>query len=214
MRAAVARALMALAVRGLGESRRGWSLAMQAEFEAAVAEDDALPFALGCLAAAWREMLKSEEGRFVLTNYALALGLMIPMAAVQIGCALLGFPYLYPGTGGLSGAMLEGSAHEALLRGTYQGAVPSLALLLLVLGAGHLRIAWAMLDRDWSRVMRLGVFMFAAATTLTLFMIVFYLDCSQALLQTAVLAVELATIALVARWHARLLPPSVAAPPV
>jgi hypothetical protein len=213
MKAALARALMALAVRCFGESRRDWSAAMQAEFETAVADGEALPFAAGCLAAACRELLTREEGRFALTSYALALGLMIPMAALQIGSALFGFPYLYPGSGGLSGAILEGRAHEALLRGVYQAAIPSLALLLLVLGAGHLRIAWAMLDRDWSRVMRVGAFMLAAATTLILVMSVFFLDSSQAVLLAAVLAVELATVTMVARWHARLFPASVTEPP-
>ena len=106
MRAAAARALMALAVRSLGESRREWSVAMQAELETAVTEEEALSFATGCLVTAWREMLTCEEGRFVLTNYSLALGLMIPMAALQIGCALLGFPYLYPGSDGLAGGPL------------------------------------------------------------------------------------------------------------
>lgn len=213
MKAGMARALMTLAVSCLGESRRGWSAAMQAEFETAVTEKEALPFAAGCLAAAWREMLAHEEGRFVLTNYALALGLMIPMAALQIGCALLGLPYLYPGSDGLPGAILEGSAHEALLRGVYQVAIPSLVLLLLVLGAGHLRIAWAMLDRDWSHVMRMGALMLATATTLIVFMSVFYLDCSQALLLAAVLAIELVTVSMVARWHARLSPSSVSERP-
>jgi hypothetical protein len=213
MKARMARALMALTAACLGESRRDWSAAMQAEFEAAAAEGDGLPFAAGCLAAAWRELLAHEEGRFVLTNYALALGLMIPMAALQIGCALLGLPYLYPGSGGLAGAILEGSAHEALLRGVYQVAIPSLALLLVVLGAGHVRIAWSMLDRDWSRVTRTGAFMLATATTLVIFMSVFYLDCSQALLLAAVLAIELATVAMMARWHARLPVPRVAEHP-
>ena len=73
MKARMARALMALTAACLGESRRDWSAAMQAGFEAAAAEGDALPFAAGCLAAAWRELLTREEGRFVLTNYALAL---------------------------------------------------------------------------------------------------------------------------------------------
>lgn len=206
MKAAVSRAVMALAASCLGESRREWSAAMQAEFESAVADEERLPFAIGCLAAAWRGMLTSGEGRFVLTNYALALGLMIPMAALQIGCALLGFPYLYPGKDGLAGALLEGGAHEVLLRDLYRAAVPSLAMLLLLLGVGHLLIAWAMLDRAWSRVTRLGALMLAAAATLVIFMSVFFLDCSQALLQTAVLAIELAAVTMIARWDGQLCP--------
>ena len=213
MKAAASRALMALAVRSLGESRREWSVAMEAELEAAVSDEEALSFAAGCLVTAWREMLACEEGRFVLTNYTLALGLMIPMAAVQIGCALLGLPWLYPGSDGIAGAILEGAEHEDLVRGFYQAAVLPLALLLLLLAAGQVRIAWAMLDRDWSRVMRTGALMLAAATTLIILMIVLFLDCSHALLQVAVLAIELAVVAMVARWHARLHLSSVAERP-
>ncbi|MBO9624054.1 MAG: hypothetical protein J7500_15205 [Sphingomonas sp.] len=201
---------MALAVCCMGESRREWTLAMRAEFEAAAAEGKPLAFALGCLAAAWRELLTREEGRFVLTNYGLALGLMLPMAALQIGCALLGLPYLYPGQKGLAGALLQGGAQESLLRGVYQAAVPSLAVLLLLLGVAHLRIAWAMLEHDWSRVTRTGTLMLAAAATLVIFMGALFLDGSQALLQGAVLAIELATVSVVARWHAQLFPPALA----
>ncbi len=206
MSAAVSRAVMALAVCCLGESRREWSAAMQVEFETAVTEGKPLLFAIGCLAAAWREMLTREEGRFVLTNYALVLGLMIPMAALQIGCALLGLPYLYPGPDGLRGALLEGSAHEALLRSVYQAAIPSLALLQLLIGLGHLRIAWAMLERDWTRVTRLATLTLAAAATLIIFMNVLFLNGTQALLQGAVLLIEVATVWRVARWHAHLSP--------
>ncbi|HVJ03406.1 MAG TPA: hypothetical protein VM662_14585 [Sphingomonas sp.] len=210
MSGVLARAVMALAVCCMGESRREWALAMQVEFEAAAAEGRPLRFAFGCLAAAWREMLTREEGRFVLTNYAMVLGLMLPMAALQIGCALLGLPYLYAGQDGLRGALLDGGAQEALLRSVYQAAVPSLALLLLLLGIGHLRIAWAMLEGDWSRVKRMGALMLAAAATLVIFMGALFLDGTQALLQTAVLAIELATVAVVARWHAQLFPAALA----
>jgi hypothetical protein len=203
----MARAVMALALACLGESRREWGFAMQAELDAAAADGRALPFALGCLVAAAREMPATDEGRFVLTSHALAIGIMVPMAALQIGCALLGFPYLYPGRDGLAGALLEGAAHEHLLRSLYQGAVPVLALLLLSLGLGHLRIAWSMLERDWAGVARLGALMLAISATLLIFMNLLFLDSSRALLQAAALAFELAGLVLVARWHAHLFPP-------
>jgi hypothetical protein len=198
--------MMALAVCCMGENRRDWSVAMQAEFETAAANGESLAFAFGCLVASWRELLTSEEGHYTLTSYALVLGLMIPMAAIQIGCALFGFPYLYPGQGGLRGALLIGGEHEALMRSVYQGVVPSLALLLLLLGLGHLCIAWATLERDWARAARIATLAMAGSTTLIIFMGGLFLDCSRALLQTAVLLVELATIWLIARWHARLSP--------
>lgn len=206
MRAAVSRAMMALAACCLGESRREWAAAMRAEFETALAEGKSLSFATGCLVAAWRGMPTREEGRFTLTSYALVLGLMIPMATVQIGSALFGFPYLYPGEDGLSGALLVGAEHEMVLRRVYQAAVPALALLLLLLGFGHLCIAWAILERDWARVTRLASLALATTTTLILFMMVLFLDSSRALLQAAVLAIELGTVLMVARWHAQLFP--------
>jgi len=206
MKVSISRAVMALAVCVLGESRREWARAMRAEFEAAEEDGSPLLFALGCLAAAGRELLTREEGRFVLANYALALGLMLPMAALQIGCALAGLPYLYGRPDGLRGALIDGGTQELLLRGVYQAAVPSLSLLLLLVGIGHLRIAWAMLERDWARVMRMGSLTLAAAATLILFMAALFLDGSQALLQATILAIELATVAVVARWQAQLYP--------
>jgi len=206
MKTMLARGVMALALCFLGESRREWAAAMRAEFEAAADEGMALWFAGGCLIAAWRELVTREEGRFVLTNYALVLALLLPMAALQIGCALLGLPYLYPNPHGLSGAMMEGGAHELLLRGVYQAAVPSLALLQLLIGLGHLRIAWGMLEHDWRGVARLGTLTLAATATLILFMGALFLNGIQAVLQGGVLAIELMLLVAVARWHAHLAP--------
>jgi hypothetical protein len=206
MKSLLSRAIMAFAICCMDEGRRDWSIAMQAEFEIAVGEGISLSFALGCLVAAWREMLTREEGHFTLTSYALALGLMIPMAAAQIGCAILGLPYLYPGQSGLPGALLLGGEQEAALRSVYQAAVPAVAFLLLLVGFGHIRIAWAMLERDWIRVTRMAMLTLAAAATLIIFMSALFLDCSRAFLQSAVLAIELAIVWMVARWHAQLFP--------
>lgn len=137
----LARAIMMIAFAGMDIGRADWSRAMAAECEVAAADGRALPFAGGCLVAAGRDMLASASGRFVLTSYAVALGIMLPMAALQIGCAIFGFPYLYPDQRGLSGALLVGSPHEALLRSIYLGAVPALALIQLAAGIGHLRLA-------------------------------------------------------------------------
>ena len=204
MKTVLARAMMTLAACCLGEGRREWAAAMQAEFETAMTEGEPLRFAAGCLAAAWRDMLTHEEGCFVLTSYALVLGLMMPMAALQIGRALLGLPYLYAEQDGVRVALVEAGAQIAHMRAVYQAAVPSLALLLLLIGLGHVRIAWAMLEHDWPRVMRTGTLTLAAAATLIIFMNALYLDASQALLQAVVLAIELAIVSRVARWHAQL----------
>jgi len=90
MKLAFARAMMALAAHGLGEARRPWGVAMLAEFDAAADAGQPLRFAAGCLIAAIRELPRQEEGRFALASYALALGVMLPMASVQLGAALQG----------------------------------------------------------------------------------------------------------------------------
>ena len=206
MSARLARAVMALARATLDARRRDWADAMDAELAAAEADGHALSFACGCLLTAWRELLAAQEGRFTLTSYALVLAVVLPMAALQIGCALFGLPYLYPHPGGLPAALLEGAAHERLLRGLYQAAIPSLALLLLLLGIGHLRLAWAMLERDWAAVRRLGLQALAATVTLIIVMATLFIDGRQVLVQAAVLTIELATIVMVARWHDQLFP--------
>src|SRR3546814_10071090 len=66
-----------------------------------------------------------------------------------------------------------------------------------------------LLQREWDRVRRIGALTLAASATLVIFMGVLFLDSSQALLQGGVLAIELATIAVVVRWHAQLFPAAV-----
>ena len=92
----LATAVMSLARRCLGENRREWALAMQGEFDAAIADDRPLAFAVGCLIAAWREMPAQGQGRFVLANYALALGLLVPTAGLQFAF-VVGLPRSFLG---------------------------------------------------------------------------------------------------------------------
>lgn len=206
MKLSFARALLRFAAACLGERKRDWAMAMEAELEAAIAEGAPVRFAFGCAVAAGRSLFAAEEGHFVLTSYAVALGVLLPMAALQIGCALFGLPYLYPGQHGLVGALIDGGLQESQLRGVYQAAIPALTLLQLLIGLGHLRIAWVVLERDWAAALRWGSLSLAASATLVMFMSVLFIDGRQALLQGVVLAIELATIASVARWHARSAP--------
>ncbi len=206
MTMSLSRAIMALATACMGENRRGWSLAMRAEYDVAAADGHALSFASGCMMAAGREMVVSAHGRFALVTHAVALGIMVPMAALQIGCAVLGLPYLYPGLQGLSGALLVGGAHEALLRSVYLGAVPSLALIQAMAGIGHLRLAWLLVERDWSGAFRWAMWTLAAATALVLFMGVLFLDSRQALMQAGIIGIELAILTITRRRHAELCP--------
>lgn len=106
MRLSVSRAIMALAMACMVDDRRDWAAAMTTEFEVAADDGRALSFAAGCLLVAGRELVVSAHGRFIMTSYAVALGIMLPVAALQIACAVFGLTYLYPGHHGLSGAMI------------------------------------------------------------------------------------------------------------
>ncbi len=204
MRTSLSHAIMAVATACMGEDRRPWAQAMNAEYHAAAAEGQALSFAAGCLVAAWREMLGSAKGRFVLTSYAVALGIMVPMAAIEIGCAIFGLPYLYPDQRGLSGALLVGGSHAALLRPTYLSAIPALALIQFVAGTGHLRLAWSLLECDWAGALCCALWTLAGMATLIVFMGVFFLDSRQALIQSGVVGIELAILLAIMRRHAEL----------
>lgn len=204
MTAVAARAVMALASRCFGDRRREWALAMEVELEAAAEDGRALDFAIGCLAAAWREMPTHAEGRFALANHAVAVGLILPMAALLITGVLLGFPYLSPDHVGVHGLLAGSGDREPLFNEAHLAAVPSLAVLVFLLGVGHLLIAWAMLDRDWTRVVLLGQLSAAVTATLVAVTAVLFLEDARALLQAAALAVELTAISALARWHHRL----------
>lgn len=199
MKTAFSRAVMAVTACCLDERRGDWSAAMRAEFEIAVSDGKSLSFAMGCLGAALQDMPRREEGRFTLSSYGLALCVIIPMASFQIGCALFGIPYIHPSPE-LSGPMLDG------MNQIYRAAIPSLTLVLLLVGLGHLCLAWAMLERDWNRVMRLGRLAMAAAVTLVILMSVLFLDIYQVGLQAIILSVELTAVMVVAKWHTQLFP--------
>lgn len=202
MTAPVSQALMSLAVALLGERHREWALAMRVEFAAAKAERKALTFATGCLIAACGEMPKHAEGRYVLANYALALGLLIPMATFQLASAF-GF------ASAIEGPMSEGMfqpkvAPNPLVSYPQLSALPCLLVLWLLLGLGHLRLAWVLVERDWARVIKTGALIAATTVTLIMFMSALLLDVTPVALQSAAMAIELIALVAVARGHARL----------
>jgi hypothetical protein len=202
MRVAVARAVMSLAACCLGENRRKWALAMQAELETAIDDGRPLQFAMGCLLAAWQEMPAHEQGRFVLANHALALGILIPIAVLQFEC-LAGLPFLSLGQGGLIAMLTPGSVY---LAGAYHSAIAPVIALWLLLGIGHLRLAWLVLERDWPGVIRIGALTLAASATLVILAMVLFLDDAGIAAQALLLAIELTAIYALARWHDRAFP--------
>ena len=208
MTAVVSRAVMSLALRCMGGSRREWALAMRAEFDEAIADGKPLAFATGCLIAAWRQMPGDAEGRDVLANYALALGLLIPMAVLQFGLAL-GFSSVLVGGEASHGVLLPGVSQNPMLAWSQVSAAPSLLGLWFLLGLGHLRLAWVLVERDWVRVVKVGAFIGATLATLALVMGVLALDLTFVTLQAAAMAIEVRALVAAARRQARLFPDGV-----
>ena len=203
MTTGLARAILAVAIAKLGEHRREWACAMRGEFDAAIEDRRTLCFATGCLVAAWREMPRQAEGRFTLATYAVALCLMLPVALLQFENAAA-MPFLAPGQAGSLGLLAQHSMRDPYSAGAYLAAVPSLLVLWVLLGIGHLRLAWSLLDRDWPQAVKMGTFNVAISATLVIFTVVLFLDDAGAWWQALASAVELGAIHAFSTWHARL----------
>ena len=202
MKVAVSRALLALASRSLGSDRRTWAMAMEAEFEAAVEDRRPFLFALGCLFAAWREIGKHSEGRLIVATYALALGVLIPMAAMQFRQAV---GFLSSVDGPPFGNPSASDGPNLYLIWSQNSAIPVLLITWLLLGMAHLFLAWMLVEGDWPRIVKCGTLIGAAMITLSLFMGVLMLDLSSLRAQVAELAIEFVAVVSISRWHARVL---------
>jgi hypothetical protein len=176
---------------------------MAAELEVAEKEGRPLRFALGCLTGAWRMMPAHAEGRFVLTSYALSLAVLIPVAGMLMLAATSGFPF-FASSDGVDGYLSGSGAHVLLLNAGNLTVAPSLTLLMLLMAALHLPLAWWVLDGDWDRVGAAGRFGAAIATTLLMVTSCAGLDASRLLLPIGVLAAEMGAIRALTRWHHRL----------
>ncbi|WP_242415770.1 hypothetical protein [Sphingomonas panni] len=196
---ALARLLMALATRWLGDARRDWAEAMKAEYHEAADAGEGLGFAAGCLSSAARAMLARPEGRFAVATHVLAVGVLVPMAGLLLVSAALGFPYLAFETVGAQ-ALGSGWPQGAVNVGNRFG-VPLLALLTGVTGIGHVAIAWALLERDWERVARYARIGAAMLATIFAFSAVLFLYNPCALPQLAIVCAELVLVWLAVRWH-------------
>ena len=204
MTAGVPRAVMALAVCCLGDRRREWAFAMQAEFEAARQDGKPLRFAIGCLLGALRDLPSHAAGRFVLSSHALALGVMVPIAAILIFGVLSDFPYAYLMQAWARDLPAAGGDSVLLLNEANRAALPPLAVLVVFLGVGHLRLAWDMLECDWARVGVAARANAAITVTLAIFTGVAFSCTAPILFQVTGLVVELAAVAAMTRWYGRL----------
>ncbi|HEX8533603.1 MAG TPA: hypothetical protein VF662_05490 [Allosphingosinicella sp.] len=195
MTAALSRALIALAAGCLGEARREWARAMQAEFEAAMRDGKSLSFAAGCLLAALRELPAHEEGRFSLASHFLAFAIMVPTAALLVSGISGEIPFLQ--------LRQIVPANGVLLSDANLSAIPPLAALVAWMAAIQLRLAWLVLERDWSGVAAAGMLIAASTMALLVFTAVVFLHYGSVLLLAGALAVELAGVSALARWHRR-----------
>ena len=202
MTVAVSRALLALASRSLGSDRRTWAMAMEAELEAAVDDRRPFLFALGCLFAAWREIGKHSEGRLIVATYALAFGVLIPMAAMQFQQAV---GFLSSADGPPFGNPSASDGPNLYLIWSQNSAIPVLLITWLLLGMAHLFLAWMLVEGDWPRIVKCGTLIGAAMITLSLFMGVLMLDLSSLRAQVAELAIEFVAVVSISRWHTRVL---------
>jgi len=203
MSARLSRALMILAMHGLGQARGEWARAMWAEYQVAVAEGDGLAFASGCLFAAWKELPRHAGGRLAIATHAFALGFLIPLACLQLAW-VLGLPI---GLGDREGLWGTTSGGTIFLVPPQVSAAPALLILWTLLTAGHLRFAWSLMERSWEDLLNATALVGATTVTLLFFMAALLLNTGALLLPLTALAAELALIGGVAWRSARLSAP-------
>jgi hypothetical protein len=209
---ALSRAVMALAVCSFGDHRREWALAMEAEFEAAREQGKPLGFAAGCLVAACRDLPAHATGRFAIAAHILALGVIIPVAALMVTSLLAGFPTSYLGHIGVHDLSEIFGAQRPLLSEGTRFAIPSLALLVVLTAVLNLRMAWLALDHDWDRLAAVEALTAAVTVTLLIFSAVAFADHVAALAQAGLLALVLTATRSLAAWHAQMPSPRSGAP--
>jgi hypothetical protein len=202
MSARLSRAAMAVASACFGERNREWAQAMEIELEAAIEDGNGIGFSLGCLVASWRELPARTEGRLLLARYALALGLILPLAAFLSSAALLGFPQLDLGPA-LAGSPAQAAGQVPILNDGNRTAAPVITFLVLLIAASQLVLAWFLVDCDWRRMGNAGSFAAAVAVTLAIFAALAGFGAAPLRLPIAGLILALATIFALAALHAR-----------
>lgn len=198
----IARAVMKLAVAGMGSHRSEWAAAMCAEFAVAEEEREGLSFALGCLLTGWREMPMHREGSLALSRYTFALGLLLPAAAVLLAGLWYGYPWVEPPFAhGIESFARFATGAPATIHVSNATGVPHLATLLLLRVVFLVLVAWFAVEADWDRAAAMQRAGAAATITLTIFAAVVVADFTCVVLPIAALGIEFMTVSLLKRWH-------------
>ena len=204
MKAKLARGLVALASRTLGDQRRTWAEAMRSELDIAIEDGKPLRFASGCLLAAARQLPGFPEGRLTIAAHALAIGLIVPLGALCLWVGLLGYPYLAFGNVGISGFIAGRSEQIPLLVYGEWGLAPALTLAVLLQAGGQLLLAWFLLERNWSRVAAVARLNVATLITFLLVTGLLVVIDSSVMFPIAALITETLAILALAWWHEHL----------
>lgn len=204
MMTALSRCVMAAAIVCLGDRRREWGIAMRGEFEASIADGKPLSFAFGCLLGASRARLADPDGRLALASYGLAIGLILPLAAVLAVGAIAGFPYLDFAQDNVVGILAFGGATSTLLDDGNRAAASSLSMVVFLLAGTSVLIAWAILDRHWVRVAAIKRFAAAATSTLIVFVGLLGFDETRMILPILGLVAQHVAVLMLMQWHWRM----------
>jgi hypothetical protein len=204
MIAMLSRCVMALAIAGLGDRNREWGFAMQGEFEVSIDDGRPLVFAFGCLLGAWRMRLADPDGRFALASFALAVGLILPLASVLAVGAIVGFPYLDFAQDNVVGILAVDGAPTTLLNDGNRAAASSLSMVVFLLAGTSVLIAWAILDRNWIRVAAVERLTVAATLTLLVFVGLLGFDETRMILPILGFVAQHLVVLMLMQWHWRL----------
>ena len=155
MKTAFARALMALAAAALGQHRRGWAAAMQAEFAIAEEHGEGVRFALGCLWSAWRELPRHSEGQLALGRYTLIIGVMLPAAGLVFAGLTIGYPFVQHPYADKIEAIARHLTGLPTLNDGNAFSLPFLFAIVAVVACCNTAAAWYASEQRWDAAYRM-----------------------------------------------------------
>ncbi|MEN3972994.1 hypothetical protein WJS89_09980 [Sphingomicrobium sp. XHP0235] len=190
--------LCRLILRCASREDRDWALAMCCEYEEVRRTGGGVDFLAGCLLAIAGRLLRHAEGRHALARHMVVLGMILPVAIFQFGCALSGILLMRNGTD----AYHAGLAHQGLGQAArlYLESAPIMTLLLLILALAHAATGWLLLDRNWRGVAVTGTVTALVTVALVANIAAISAETSGMTLHGALLGVEIVVLAALYLW--------------